>query len=90
MEELDQDSFYFLSKSQLLDRVNYQQKLNSDHAETSTEGNFWCQVDSELVLLLDKPWAYGVDFEMFGYSLHHYLDSLQYQSCNLSAVALQH
>ena len=84
MEEMDQDSFYFLSKSQLLDRVDYRQKLNSDHQESSTERNFWCQVDQNLIELLPLPWAYGIDFQMFGYSVKQYLDSLHptYQSCN--------
>ena len=77
MEELDQDSLYFFSKANLTTRVNYKQKLNSAHAATSTEQKFWREVEKDLILLLEEPWAYGNDFQMFEYSVRDYMKTLE-------------
>ena len=37
---------------------------------------FWAQVDRSLLPLLDQPWSYRHDLQMFGYSLQEYLDNL--------------
>ena len=37
MEDLNEDSLYFLLKSGLLSRLNFKQKLNSAQAEENTE-----------------------------------------------------
>ena len=76
MEELDQDSIYFFSKSNLTSRINYKQKLNSAHATSSTEKQFWSEVDVGLVLQLEEPLAYRTDFTMFEYSVDSYMTKL--------------
>ena len=37
---------------------------------------FWAQVDRSLLPLLDQPWSYRHDLQMFGYSLQQYLANL--------------
>ena len=37
MEDLNEDSLYFFLKSGLLERVDFQAKLNSAHAKDDTE-----------------------------------------------------
>ena len=76
MEELDQDSLYFFSKSKLTDRNKYKQKLNSAHAVSSTEKNLWTGVEKETIFKLQAPSAYLTDFQMFEYSVLEYVDSL--------------
>ena len=77
MEELDQDSLYFFSKSNLTSRVNYKQKLNSAHAASSTEKKFWSQVDKTLIPKIEEPWAYLTDLQMFQYSVKDYMNHLE-------------
>ena len=76
MEEMDQDSFYFFSKSNLLSRTNFTQRRNSAPTISSTERDFWCQVDTDLIKKLDEPSAYLTDFQMFEYSVAEYLQNL--------------
>ena len=80
MEELDQDSIYFFSKSNLTKKVKYKQKLNSAHAASSTEKKFWSEVDKELILKLEEPWAYLNDFQMFDYSILEYMQNIGLES----------
>ena len=80
MEELDQDSIYFFSKSNLTNKVEYKQKLNSAHAASSTEKKFWSEVDKELILQLEEPWAYLNDFQMFDYSILEYMQNIGLES----------
>ena len=76
MEELDQDSVYFFSQSNLTSRVDYKQKPNSAHAASSTEKKFWSSVNKELIAQLEEPWACKTDFDMFEYSVIQYLEHL--------------
>ena len=76
MEELDQDSLYFFSTTNLTTSVDYKEKLNSAHAASSTEKEFWSKVDKDLIGKMEKKWAYDTDFRMFDYSVQDYLNSL--------------
>ena len=76
LEDLDQDSFYFLAKSKLLARVDYKMRLNSNDHKARTEGSFWCQVEEDLISMINKPWAYLDDLQMFNYNVPDYLDTL--------------
>ena len=76
MEELDQDSLFFFHKSNLTERINYSKKMNSAHAVSSTEKKFWSLVDKEMIWMLEEPWAYLTDLQMFDYTVKDYLDSL--------------
>ena len=80
MEELDQDSIYIFSKSNLTNKVEYKQKLNSAHAASSTEKKFWSEVDKELIVKLEEPWAYQNDFQMFDYSILEYMQNIGLES----------
>ena len=60
----------------MTERVNYSKKMNSAHAVSSTEKKFWSLVDKEMIWMLEEPWAYGTDLQMFDYSVKDYLDSL--------------
>ena len=77
MEELDQDSLYFFSTANLTSNLNYREKLNSAHAASSTEKEFWSKVDKDLIGKMEEQWAYYTDFRMFGYDVQEYLNSLQ-------------
>ena len=76
MEELDKDSLFVFHMSILIERVKYNKKMNSAHAVSSTEKKFWSLVDKEMIWMLEEPWAYLTDLQMFDYSLKDYLDSL--------------
>lgn len=78
MEELNEDSLYFFIKSGLISRhnVNPDKKMNSAHAEHSTETRFWEQVEPSVVELLQSQWAYKDDMEMFGYNVTTYLSDI--------------
>ena len=39
---------------------------------------FWSQVSPGLIAQLAQPWAYQGDFEMFNYSVAHYLHTIGY------------
>ena len=39
---------------------------------------FWSQVSPGLIAQLAQPWAYQADFEMFNYSVAHYLHTIGY------------
>lgn len=78
MEELNEDSLYFFLKSGLLENVDFKQKLNSAHAKTDTEEKFWSEVDPEIIELIDQPWSYKSDLDMFGYTIKEYLDNILY------------
>ena len=75
MEELEQDTFYFLTKTKLTERIKSGEKLNSKH-DSSSEASFWRQVDMNLINQLEQSWAYGNDFLMFDYTVTEYLESL--------------
>ena len=74
LEDLDQESFYFLAKTKLLTRVDYKMRLNKNNHEERTESRFWCQVEEDLISMLGKPWAYLDDFQMFNYRVEDYID----------------
>jgi len=74
MEELDQDSLYFFSTANLTTSIDYKEKLNSAHAASSTEKQFWSKVDKNLIERVGE--AYYTDFQMFGYSVQDYLRML--------------
>ena len=75
LEELEEDSAYFMARSNLSTRLETSEKLNTKH-DKSSEESFWSQVDKSLIHQLGQHWAYGVDFTMFGYSIQEYLDTL--------------
>ena len=60
MEGLDQD----------------RQKLNTIKTNAKQEKQFWSSIDNDLILQLEEPWAYSIDFQMFGYSLRGYFEEL--------------
>ena len=68
MEELDQDSVYFFSQSNMTSRVNYKQKLNAQSQK------FWSSVNKDLVAQLEEPWDYKTYFDMFEYGVTQYLE----------------
>ena len=74
MEELDQDSLYFFSTANLTTSIDYKEKLNSAHAASSTEKQFWSKVDKNIIERVGE--AYYTDFQMFGYSVQDYLRML--------------
>ena len=92
MEDLNEDSLYFLLKSGLLSRLNFKQKLNSAQAEENTEKRqlifhtinilnsrllrFWSAIEPDLIGELSQPWSYEPDFVMFDYNSEQYLDNL--------------
>ena len=92
MEDLNEDSLYFLLKSGLLSRLNFKQKLNSAQAEENTEKRqlifhtinilnsnflkFWIAIEPDLIGELSQPWSYEPDFVMFDYNSEQYLDNL--------------
>ena len=39
---------------------------------------FWSQVSPGLIAQVTQPWAYQADFEMFNYSVAHYLHTIGY------------
>ena len=65
MEELDQDSLYFFSTANLTTSVDYKEKLNSAHAASSTEKEFWSKVDKDLIGKMEEQWAYETDFRIW-------------------------
>ena len=92
MEELAEDTLYFLLKSGLQDRIQFDHQSNANKQTDNSEQRwgvnssmvsslsavcrFWAQVDRSLLPLLDQPGAYGHDMRMFGYSVQEYLDSI--------------
>ena len=78
MEELDQDSLFFMKHSNLSSKLDYKKKLNpiKTKSDSKQEKKFWSLVDRELILQLEEPWAYLADFHMFGYSVRGYLKGL--------------
>ena len=92
MEELAEDTLYFLLKSGLQDRIQFDHQANANKQSDNSEQRwglhnimvsslsavcrFWAQVDRSLLPLLDQPWSYRHDLQMFGYSLQQYLDNL--------------
>ena len=45
---------------------------------------FWSQVSPGLIAQLAQPWAYQGDFEMFDYSVAHYLHTIGYSRPDVS------
>ena len=39
---------------------------------------FWSEVDPEIIELIDQPWSYKSDLDMFGYTIKEYLDNILY------------
>ena len=92
MEDLDEDSMYFLLKSGLLSRLNFKHKLNSAHTEENTEKRqlifhtknvfnsrllrFWSAIEPAIIGELSQPWSYEPDFLMFDYNIEKYLDNM--------------
>ena len=68
MEELTEDEYFFVKKTDLDEKIKTSEHLNEQHYLHS-ESNFWKQVDFGLISQLDKHWAYGIDFRMFGYNI---------------------
>jgi hypothetical protein len=76
MEELDQDSLFFMKHSNLSSKLDYKQKLNTMNTNPDQEKQFWSSINNNLILQLEEPWAYAIDFQMFGYSVRGYLERL--------------
>ena len=76
MEELDQDSLFFMKHSNLSTKLDYKQKLNTMNTNRDQEKQFWSSIDKDLILQLEEPWAYSIDFQMFEYSVRGYLEEL--------------
>ena len=76
VEELDQDSLYLFTVSNLTSRINYKQKLNSANDQFSSEKKFWSQVEASLIPKLEQPWSYLFDFQMFEYDIKTYMEKI--------------
>jgi len=76
MEELEEDTIYFTAKSNLTDRLEIDLKRNSMRNNDRHVSQFWRQVSPRYTWQLGEDWAYGVDLEVFDYSLEKYFDDI--------------
>lgn len=80
LEENDEDTIYFYTKSGLssvidLSRENVQLSEHNDQKETYRR--FWSDVGADMIAELNQPWSYKHDFDMFGYSAQEYFTSIK-------------
>lgn len=90
MEELEEDSVYFILKSGLSSRMSIDRAQNVHHGEDNDKRSeafnkklfitslysFWSQVAPDVRSELLQSWAYGHDFHLFGYSSQEYFASI--------------
>jgi hypothetical protein len=78
MEDLDEDTAYFLLKSNLTNRLDHHQHLNKSKKKKSyvMDKQFWDRVDWKLAEELHYLY-YRADFDMFGYSLQEYRERIK-------------
>ena len=44
---------------------------------------FWSQVSHHLIKQLDEDWAYGIDMQLFGYSVNDFFKSIDIDYLNI-------
>lgn len=85
MEEIEEDTLYFFTKSNLDSRIDFRSyevsKRNSHETkkkydEEDTPERFWSEVEPELIEDLNQDWSFKPDMEMFGYSPAEYFSQL--------------
>ena len=84
VEELAQDGAYYFHRAALDHLVTVDMLVNGSggkekagHGKGGKEAEFWAGVEMEVVEQLGMEETYKTDLDMFGYSIHEYIQGIK-------------
>ena len=75
MENMKEDAQFFKLLANIDDKKKKIEKSNSEPKIVGAR-EFWDQVEAKYIHMLEEPFAYKYDLELFGYSIEEYAEDI--------------